>query len=114
MHWALDQLGFNVRVLRTTHEILEKGNLKRNKLNATDVKARITAIVDAPFTTQAEVDRILVANQVGFQAQVMIKKFEIMRDYKLDGVTLEDVKFDMAFTNKELFEQIWAKGSSSP
>ncbi|MCW8336434.1 hypothetical protein, partial [Vibrio paucivorans] len=112
MHWALDQLGFNVRVLRTSSEALVEGNLKRNKLNGTDVKARITAILDAPFTTQAEVDRILLANQVGFQAQAMIKKFEIMRDYMLDDVTVEDIKFDMAFTNKELFEQIWAKRSS--
>ena len=107
MRWALKQLGFNVQILTTTHELLEKGQNQLNVLNGLDKESRIQAILDAPLTTQTEVDRLMATNQVGFQEQAMIKRFEIMRDYQISSVKEEDVLFDMSFTNKQLFKHVW-------
>jgi hypothetical protein len=107
MRWALKQLGFNVQILTTTHALLKKGQNQLNVLNGLEKESRIQAILDAPLTTQTEVDRLMATNQVGFQEQAMIKKFEIMRDYQISFIKEEDILFDMSFINKPLFKHIW-------
>lgn len=109
MQWALTKLGFKVNVLKTSPKLLDVGRQKFYKLNAMDVESLIVAILNARLTTQAEIESLTMLNQLGFEEQAMIKKHEIMRDYQLDEIAEPDIRFDLSFSNKELFKHIWSQ-----
>lgn len=107
MMWNLKRLGFNVKVQQSSKAQLEEGVFRFNLLKAKDLEARIKAILAARLITRAEADRLIMSNQVGFEELAMLKRYEIMRDYQLEEITKQDIRFDEAFYNKALYKQIW-------
>ncbi|ROQ79747.1 DEAD/DEAH box helicase family protein [Vibrio crassostreae] len=113
MMWNLKRLGFNVQVQQSSKAQLEEGVFRFNLLKAKDLEARIKAILAARLITQAEAERLLMSNQIGFEELAMLKKFEIMRDYQLEEITKQDILFDEAFRNKPLYKQIWSPNGAA-
>ncbi|MCR9454042.1 hypothetical protein [Vibrio alginolyticus] len=113
MQWALRRLGFNVQVLQTSQEQIQEGLRRFNVLNSMDLESRVKAILEAKLITQAESDKLIFSNQVGFKEQAMLMKFEIMRDYQLHEITEHDILFDDRFKNKALFKQVWSQSKTN-